>query len=291
MGSSAVAGPDFICIGMPKAGTGWLFDQLKGHPDFWMPPTKGLHYLRYEYPSMRSLTRQLMRSARSGGAERAKGRPVDERDLLFLQEASAFGGQRRDVARYAELFRHKNASLSGEITAAYADLKDAAIAEIAEGLPNVKIILLVRDPVARASSHISMEYRRKKFDPELLDRSRRLRLYLRNSPSCGERSFPTKIVERWRKHAPKLQFHHVLFDDIANEPEKARRDILLYLGADPEKPSGELPADYNRKSTQAKLELTERAKRILIQHFEDELHACAELFGSHAKTWAARYGL
>jgi hypothetical protein len=33
-------GPDFLCVGVPKAGTGWLFDQLNAHPDFWMPPVK-----------------------------------------------------------------------------------------------------------------------------------------------------------------------------------------------------------------------------------------------------------
>ena len=35
--NSRVAGPDFICVGMPKAGTGWLFDQLRYHPDFCVP--------------------------------------------------------------------------------------------------------------------------------------------------------------------------------------------------------------------------------------------------------------
>ena len=31
------SGPDFICIGMQKAGTRWLYQQLRGHPEFWMP--------------------------------------------------------------------------------------------------------------------------------------------------------------------------------------------------------------------------------------------------------------
>ena len=38
-------GPDFLCVGAQKAGTSWLYKQLSGHPDFWMPPWKELHYL------------------------------------------------------------------------------------------------------------------------------------------------------------------------------------------------------------------------------------------------------
>lgn len=37
-------GPDFLCVGLQKAGTAWLYDQLDSHPDFWMPPLKELHY-------------------------------------------------------------------------------------------------------------------------------------------------------------------------------------------------------------------------------------------------------
>jgi hypothetical protein len=38
------AGPDFLCVGVHKGGTTWLYQQLDSHPDFWMPPLKELHY-------------------------------------------------------------------------------------------------------------------------------------------------------------------------------------------------------------------------------------------------------
>jgi hypothetical protein len=34
--------PDFLCVGAQKAGTSWLYQQLAEHPDFWMPPLKGI---------------------------------------------------------------------------------------------------------------------------------------------------------------------------------------------------------------------------------------------------------
>ena len=42
-GSKLVAVPDFICIGAQKAGTTWLFDQVRGNPDIFMK-TKELNY-------------------------------------------------------------------------------------------------------------------------------------------------------------------------------------------------------------------------------------------------------
>ena len=51
MSFNTSAGPNFICIGMAKAGTGWLFDQLKHHPDFWMPPIKEFGYLKRDKPN------------------------------------------------------------------------------------------------------------------------------------------------------------------------------------------------------------------------------------------------
>src|SRR5215218_4596058 len=47
-------GPDFLCVGLQKAGTAWLYDQLELHPDFWMPPLKELHYFKEKSRARRS---------------------------------------------------------------------------------------------------------------------------------------------------------------------------------------------------------------------------------------------
>lgn len=273
---------------MPKAGTGWLFDQLQYHPDFWMPPIKELHYLNRARPRMRNAAKALNRL---GKRQRADRRVGDERDPKFLQEAVECGKHPRDLERYAALFRYKGDLLSGDVSPGYSRLDEEVVEKIASTLPEVKVLLLVRDPVARVMSHISMEFREERFDAAVVNDTARFRDFLNNSKQGEIGSFPSRIVARWQKHAPRVQFHHVLFEDLANEPEKTRREILLYLGADPEKQSGELPAGHNRKATHAKLELSEGAKAILVEHFKDELAACAKLFGSHAENWAARYGL
>jgi hypothetical protein len=87
-------------------------------------------------------------------------RPFGERELDFFAKVRAIKGGPPDIERYAELFQSKGAPLSGDITAAYCCLSENTIAQISKALPNVKIVLLVRDPVDRCCSAPNMLVRR-----------------------------------------------------------------------------------------------------------------------------------
>jgi hypothetical protein len=299
-------GPDFIGVGMPKAGTGWLYDQLEAHPDFWMPPVKELVYLTQKFPKLqfvdergeptvprheRSRRRQNASPRRDRNQkDRLIQRPLrDARDVEFLRYAHSCRGQRMDLDRYAGLFSFKGNLLSGDITPPYCNLDDATVRSVAERFPATKIILLVRDPVARAWSRICMSFEGGKFDPALLKDADRFRAFLEESRKVGGLS-ATQTYARWRACAPALPLRAFLFDYIADEPEKIRHDVLEFLGADPNKPSGALPPGYNRKAG-PKLEITPLAKTALVEYFRDDLKACAEVFGGRAREWPARYGL
>src|ERR1700756_1724896 len=94
------AQPDFLCVGIHKGGTTWLYQQLDSHPDFWMPPLKELHYFD-----------QLSRVQRISSP-----RCRDERDLRFLENMRILSAeQHMDLQRYAQLFEPKASLLSGDI--------------------------------------------------------------------------------------------------------------------------------------------------------------------------------
>ncbi len=292
-----IEGPDFICIGMPKAGTGWLYDQLSGHPDFWMPPVKELVYLSRGVPRLgfarerhgRAQKRQERALEASRGAERHLRRHRDGRDAAFVEYARTCMNRKMDLERYAGLFRFKGDLMSGDISPTYHSLKAATIAGIAQRFPEVKVLLLVRDPVSRAWSRISMMHRRGEFDPSLCLDASAFRTYLETDHNTGGlRS--TVAATAWRAHAPAISFRHFLFDDISNDPENTRADICTYLGADPLKPSN-LPADHNRKADLEKLEMSDPIRNVLIEFFADEIMACAEMFGGRARAWPEKYNL
>ncbi|MFL5238429.1 MAG: sulfotransferase [Rhizomicrobium sp.] len=284
-------GPDFICVGMQKAGTAWLFDQLKLHTDFWAPLIKGTYYLHHAV-TKQSEARDLLRIMDHPdrlGKRVADLRPVEVHDHAFLQLLDSYVGKARNFQHYAALFRFGGARISGDITPGYSDLDEETIAQIAAHFPGVRVVLLIRDPIERVWSQISMKHRQGTFKPAILEKDSVLRSFLDSSEDIKKFSYPTEIVKRWQRAAPNIRLRHFFFDDIATDPGGARRQIISFLGGDPDKPSGDISPGLNRKSRYRKLEMTDRVRGVIVDHFADELRACSAMFGQHAETWKSRY--
>jgi hypothetical protein len=268
------AGPDFLCIGAHKAGTTWLYQQLDSHPDFWMPPVKELHYFD-----------QLSRVQRAG-----RPRCRDERDLLFLERLKSLSAEPGiELENYGRLFEPKESLLSGDISPNYSTLSNEVIRQVVGYFPNLKIIFLARDPVDRVWSHLSMEVHYRQIEPfDVTDIKEVNRNLLRRGMLL--RSYPSAVVARWKRYVHREQFHVYFFDDLQSNPIELRRSILCFLGADPDKPSSRLAADYNSWTRMEKLPLTNKVRSHLAKFFKVELKTCAARLGGPARDWPARYG-
>jgi len=122
--------PDVIVIGAMKAGTTSLFEWLGGHPQCRLSPVKEPH---------------------------------------FFSREESFG---RGVEGYLELFAGVPADLvTGEASASYADARIAptVAARIREVAPEVRLVYLVRDPLARMRSHYLHEFQRSRERRDYLD--------------------------------------------------------------------------------------------------------------------------
>jgi len=272
--SNGEACPDFLCVGAQKGGTSWLYRQLEPHPDFWMPPVKELHYFD-----------ELSRIAAIASA-----RPRNDRDRRFLEGIRHLSARSYlDLESYAALFAAKDSLLSGDITPAYSMLNDEVVERVVSRFSNLKVIFIARDPVERAWSQLSMGVRLGMItrfdatDPEEVIRN------LLN-PGVLVRSHPSKIVARWKRYVRPEHFRSYFFDDLQNDPTELRRSILLFLGGDPDKPSGRSKPDDNNNAGKDKLRLTTKVRARMAQFFEQELKACASQLGGAAKNWPARYG-
>jgi hypothetical protein len=261
-------------VGAQKAGTSWLYRQLERHPDFWMPPVKELHYLD-----------NLNRTRRFHAPRRG-----DERDASFLEDMNNLGARfYLDLDSYGRLFCHKGRLLSGDISPAYSTLTDEIIERVVNYFPNLKVIFLARDPVERAWSQLSMGVRLGMISPfDATDAEEVIRNLL--NPGVLIRSHPSKVVTRWKRYVHPESFRVYFFDNLKENPAELRRSVLLFLGGDPNKPSGKLKPDDNRDSASEKLRLTAKVRARIAQFFEQELKACAAELGGPAKRWPARYG-
>jgi hypothetical protein len=290
MSQRAATGPDFVCIGMGKSGTGWLYDQLLHHPQFWMPPIKELHYLDREIPRIRTADKKLANRERQSYrvADESLKRLV-ERDIAFLEAVKAVRKQRMDLELYAGLYRFKGEQMTGDISPSYCAMDEELIARILARFQGLKIILLLRDPVARAWSHFTMKQRTDRLDEFILHDPARFRESLDKS-KVFRTGAPALIVRKWRKLVPEARFRHYFFDDLVTDPVGLRRNVLTFLGADPERESA-LDPRHNRKGSKTKLEMSAQIKAILVEKFAEELREAATLLGGHAAQWAEKYGV
>lgn len=277
-------GPDFICIGAQKAGTGWLYDQLRSHPDFWMPPLKELHYFDRAGRSARE-----MRGTSGDRIELARKGARDDRDIYFLDMLERLRAEPQvNLAGYAVLFSAKGMLVSGDITPGYSGLENALIKQITDRLRGARIIFFARDPVERAWSQLSMWVRhgvilRSDVATDTIVEQLQRR-------EITSRSYPSQIVAHWRQFVPNELFRVFFFDDLQGNPVKMRADVIKHLGGDPAKPSGRLAPGYNPKAVKEKLLLSAALREKIAEFFREELKACAAQLGGPASTWPARYG-
>lgn len=215
--------PHFLCIGAQKAGTTWLYANLKRHPEIWMPPIKELHFFDGATPP--GLYRNLL-SNMAGFS-----RPGASQDILFLLKLAILS---RTVENYGKLFPDLDGRVTGDITPAYARLTDETIREIHRVLPQAKILYILRDPIERARSQVKMRMARLKCTATQVagwsDDELRRRLL---GGAAEENSAYVANLEKWGRYYGEANLAVLYFDDIRDEPEQFLLDVFRFVGVTP----------------------------------------------------------
>jgi hypothetical protein len=120
--------PDFIIVGVAKAGTTALYEYLNEHPEVYMSPIKETNYFAYEGKNTKT----------------------------FLGEVPNLNFPIRTISEYKNLFFKTNGKLAvGEASPIYFESKSAPI-KIKKTIPKAKIIIILRNPAERAFSDYMM---------------------------------------------------------------------------------------------------------------------------------------
>ena len=157
-----------ICVGATKAGTSWIHDQVSGHPDCEFRSIKELHYfdtLRDGRVGVRidefraekaRLKRRLFRASVPQQMQLQR-RIGDLRDWISVlsRRVDDWGAYGRFLTAGRQAQR-----MVGEVTPAYATLPAETLRQMAAMADDVRIVYLMRDPVARLWSHVRMLARR-----------------------------------------------------------------------------------------------------------------------------------
>jgi len=155
-----------VCAGATKAGTSWLYATLRRHPDCYLRSIKELHYFdtvaKGDFDRQIALRQdELARLEAQDAGDRPaalRRRKRDLREWLAVLERRA-----EDMSAYLGYLTNGRSArrVVGDITPSYGLLDAGRLRAIARMAADVRIVYLLRDPVARLWSHMRMLARRR----------------------------------------------------------------------------------------------------------------------------------
>ena len=217
--------PSFVIIGAAKAGTSALYKMLAQHPQIFMSPVKetGFFSMMDENPSFSTIPA-------GAGVNR-----IEESQRRFLE------ARRRSVTAwddYELLFSgSEDYSAVGEISPFYL-YNPRTAGRIARYLPDVRIIVILRNPTDRAFSHF-LHYRRDGLEPhESMDAAIDDEDITIDDVWWGYRhyvraGFYHSQLSRYLEHFPSGQLKIILYDDLKTSFTATLADIFQFAGVDP----------------------------------------------------------
>jgi hypothetical protein len=211
--------PDFLIVGAQKAGTTSLWNYLAAHPQVVPPIAKEIGFFTGHFDRGLDWYRMFFPYAADDGA------------------SESLAGR----------------TLSGESTAHYL-FHPHAPARIAQTLPHVKLIAILRNPIDRAYSHYQMKVRRRQeplsFDEAIAAEPKRLegeREKLLRDPqykasellrySYLARGMYFEQVERCQRYFSPQQLLIVESSELFRDTAKVYQRVLKFLGLSPFEPS------------------------------------------------------
>ncbi len=195
--------PNFIIVGAPKAGTTSLYHYLSEHPQIFMSTPKEVNYFSKE---------------------------EIEGQGLYYKDFKA-----NDFVEYESLFTGVSDERAiGEGSVSYLFYPETP-KKIKKALPNVKIIILLREPVSRGFSHYLMDYRL-----GLVDASFEEIVFKRCTHKTSHLYFQQYVelglyfeqVKRYLSTFGNNKVKIYLQDDLRQDPKKMFNDLFEFLEID-----------------------------------------------------------
>lgn len=271
---------DFIGIGYAKSGTSYIYKQLNSHPEISLPEIKEIRYLNESWFLPKATLFNKLFSSHWHYKEyrtRLKRRlrywlkhPTHIRYDLWHRR---FLLGRHTDRWYNNLFDSEK--ISGEITPAYVYMPEERIRDLSMRFPDLKIIVMLRNPVDRTWSHIKMNLTKHKgksvSDLSQDEIGRRMKTLLELNPLYSQ------SVPLWKKYFSEVfvGFH----DDIIERPGRLIKDLFRFLGV-----AEIVVNDFNldqKVNIGVKGAIPATEKEYLETHFKDEIQRLRETTDWH----------
>lgn len=277
--------PDLICLGAQKAATTWLDARLRQDPRIFLPPVKEIHYFSSLYN----------RDARGYGPVHRKdqARSVidwvdgleapDPAQLDRKAQAQHLARDAVDDAWYGRIFAPARPDqICAEVCPSYMNIPEAGVEHALRLNPEVRLLVLVRDPVDRAWSHIRMHMKRG-------IETREAEKFVTGEASLWAYLFYTDYaaaLPRWQARVRPDRLRLILHDQVAVEPRAVLDEIYSFAGLTVP-PDIALPADPVHSGE--KIEMPAALRQKLLDALAPQYAYLETLFPEAAAGWLARH--
>lgn len=253
---------DFIICGTQKGGTTALDAYLREHPNICMANLKG--------------------DPNGGGAK----------EVHFFDRESNFIGNKPSYSSYHHCFSpEKSHQFIGEATPIYMYWYNVP-RRIWEYNPNIKLIVLLRNPIDRAYSHWNMERSRNKENLSFWDaiqneqeRCREALPFQHRVYSYVDRGFYLEQLRRLWLYFPKNQILILKHEYLKHQPEQALRDVCEFLGVD-------LFSNIKVKNVHSRpyqsTKMSQKERAYLKSIFEYEIRSIERVLGWDCNDWLTK---
>ena len=191
--------PSFLGVGAQRAGTTWLYECLRSHPEIFVPEIK---------------------------------------ELGFFSEISRVR-KNKDISWYLEQFSGAcDFKAAGEITPEYL-LDEQSPKKIYECLGNIKIIVLIRNPIKRAYSSYGKGIREGDLNISFKE------FIYKNVDYCVDRGFYYKQISRYLNIFSKENVLIKVYDDLCSDPFMFIKTVYKFLDVNQEFQPGVINKKFN----------------------------------------------
>jgi hypothetical protein len=204
--------PAFFILGPQRTGTTRLHAQLRFHPQIMLSEPKEIFF----FSRLKTPQHPKFVSADLGWY------------LKFFRDRVWWRAVKTAICfrRFGELYRPL---VRGEATASYAAIDDDVIREVVLLKPDLRAILMIRDPVERAWSHAKKDLvRNRKRELKEVSAAEFASFFSDDYQLRCARY--VENIERWGRRLQPGHLFVALFDDIALRPEALLLEVMQFLG-------------------------------------------------------------
>jgi hypothetical protein len=191
----------------------------------------------------------------------------------------------KDLSWYFSKFELKG-RLTGEVCPSYFLMRPAEIKKVKELFPDLKVVLILRDPVKRmwSSIHRHWTYSYLEDTKNVGTDFQSLFQFIMTPTNLyfGKYSY---AIEKWKKEFGKDQLQILFYEDIKENPKQFMSELYLFLDI-AEEP---VIREQHKNTSKVKGEVDKRINYLIYQTHKREIKNLIELGYQRAIEWDKKY--